>query len=185
VRVPGPVAAFVAVSAVLSSCATPTSGQAVPVGGAEGTSRASTSAGATNKPRAGSLADLDPCLLLNAAAKSKLGITTEGKPRTIVDSRFCQWQVRGPDVTYLFGVGLIEKAGVGQIPKNVPVEQLPKIGDHQAVRIKGAGGTRDCGITLAVTESSRVDTQVVVGTEQAKACDLVMQLARLVEPELP
>jgi predicted small secreted protein len=186
VRLLGLVTAFVAVSAVLTACATPTTGQAVPGGDdAESTSHASTSARATTKPQASPLADLDPCTLLNASARAKLGITTEGEPRKIVDSRGCQWRVRGPQTTYLFMVGLLEKAGIRDFPSNISVEQLPKIGDHQAVRTKGAGGTRDCAISLGVTDSSRVDAQAVAGADADKACELAMELAKLVEPELP
>ena len=123
--------------------------------------------------------------MLNAAAKAKLRITTEGEPRNILGSRGCQWKVRGSQDTYIFGVGLLDKAGISDIPSEVPVEQLPNIGQHQAVLSRGASGTTPCAVILRVTDSSRAEMQVVAGTDVNKACELAMELARLVEPELP
>jgi hypothetical protein len=188
VRRPGPIVAAVAVlAAALTSCATPTSGQAVPGDAPGSTSRPGAAPGTrpTSRPQVSPLAGLDPCALLTASGKAKLGITTEGEHRDILASRGCQWRVRLPQATYLFTVGLLDKAGIEKIPSEVAVEKIPNIGDHQAVLGKGAGGTTGCGVSLGITDSSRVDTQVVAGTDVDKACELVMQLARLVEPELP
>ncbi|HET9142033.1 DUF3558 family protein [Actinophytocola sp.] len=180
-----------AVSAAVTSCATSTAGQPLPEGDVGGTSTSRPSANPssrpTTRPQTGGspLADLDPCALLTASAKATLGITAAGERRKILDTRLCQWKVRGPKDTYILGVGLLDKAGIDDIPSGVPIEQLPNIGDHQAVRSKEAGGTTPCAVILGVTNSSRVELQATAGTDVDKACELAMDMAKLVEPELP
>jgi len=64
-------------------------------------------------------------------------------------------------------------------------QDLPPIGGRQAVQSFGAGGDT-CAITLDVTESSRVDVQTTENHgDKNKACEVSLQVARRVEPQLP
>jgi hypothetical protein len=184
-------AIFVGLVGGLAACATSTSGQAVPENPAAGTTQTGSPSTRTTSSRptagAGPLAEVDPCSLLDSAAKAKFGITGNGKPRTIGISRGCQWSVRqGSTVTTVYGFDIgILTAGMNDFPDNVPVKKLPDIGKHQAVQTQEGGGPGTCLIALAVTEKSRVDNTVVVSGNTQKACELAMELAKQVEPKLP
>jgi len=172
-----------------TSCSTPTSGQALPDSQAGATARPGTTSGSrptSDRPSADSpLKDVDPCTLLDSAGQAKLGINVKGEPHDIVNSRGCRWRMRGTSDTYVFDVGILERLSIDQVPNNVQVEKLPNIGQHQAVRAKNVAGARNCIISMGVGGKSRVDTNVVAGSDIEKACELVMELAILVEPELP
>lgn len=130
--------------------------------------------------------ETDPCALLDAAAKAKLDISGAGENRKIGVARGCRWRVRGAGESQIFDVGILDTAGITDIPATVRVEKLPNIGAHQAVQGKEqGGGPGGCTIILGVTGSSRVDLNVLAGNDTQKACDLVMELATLVEPKLP
>ena len=180
-------------AACLTSCSTSTGGQAVSgqeQPGTIGTSRPTTKTSTrptTGSPQAGNspMAKTDPCSLLTVAAKSKLGLTDAGEQHNVGIARGCRWRLRGPSDTYIFDVGILDTAGITDVPGDVQVTKLPDIGGHQAVQGKEGGGRGTCGIVMGVTESSRVDFAVVAGRDTQKACELVMQLATAVEPELP
>jgi hypothetical protein len=91
----------------------------------------------------------------------------------------------GPDDTTFFDVIIYDDLGIDDLPSNVDPKPLPDVGSHKAVQDSESGGPGSCSVILGVTESSRVTTGVLSGTDTQKACDLAMQLAELVEPELP
>lgn len=182
----------VVASAGVTSCATPTGGQAVPgnPGGSTATPRSSSGPGTrptTSTPGSGNspLTKMDPCDLLDSAAMAKLGITGEGEPGKILQARNCRWRVRGPSNTDIYDLGILDTLGLTDVPGQVQVTRLPDIGKHPAVQAKNSGGGQGCQILVGVTESSRVDLAVVSGTDVEKACGLAMEFAKLVEPKLP
>lgn len=181
----------VVVVASLASCSTQTPGQAVPGAqagstGTPGTGTRTSSRPTSNRPPADSpLHDTDPCSLLDSAGQAKLGINTPGEPHNIVNSRGCRWRMRVGSDTTVFDVGILDNQRIDQIPSNVQVEKIPNVGQHQAVRAKDVAGARNCAVILGVGDKSRVDNNVVAGNDVEKACELVMELARLVEPKLP
>jgi hypothetical protein len=180
-------------SAVLTSCTASTGGQAVAENPSQATETTRPSTGPGTRPTTGSpqagnspMADTDPCTMLDAAAKAKLGISGAGEPRNVGVARGCRWRVRGPSDTYFIGVSILDNAGITDIPSTVRVDKFPNIGSHEAVQGKEqGGGAGGCTILIGVTRSSRVDLNVIAGTDTQKACDLMMELAKQVEPKLP
>lgn len=181
---------LLALAAALTACADSTAGTAVPGnGGTEPTVGQSTKPGkqtTSTKPgsAASPLANVDPCTLLTSQGKAQLGISG-GEKENIGSARVCKWRLRGPVDTYFFTVGIYDRLGIKDIPQNIQLKELPDIGTHKAVQDVDPANPGVCGVTLGVTESSRVRIQVLAGTDTTKACDLALQMAKLVEPELP
>jgi hypothetical protein len=182
----GPV--LVALVVGLTSCSDKTNGAAVPPTGTTGhesTSAAPTTGTSSSKPTSGSqLAGKDPCSLLPPAGQSQLGISS-GEKDTIASARRCRWRLRGPQDTYLFSVLIYDDQGIKDLPSEREITQLPNVGSHQAVQRTESANPGVCAVIMGVTETSRVTTQVTAGTDTQKGCGLAMQLATLVEPELP
>lgn len=128
------------------------------------------------------LADVDPCDLVSDAAATQLGLTG-GTAETLGEARVCRWRLDGPTLNESFSVQveIFEKRGLADIV-GTNIQQLPPIGTHQAASFIGTAG--GCGVSVGVGESARVDNTAVGGNQQ-QGCQLVTQLATLVEPELP
>jgi hypothetical protein len=181
---------LLALAIALTACADSTDGTAVPGNGTTeptvgqsttpGKKTPSTTSGSANSPLSGK----DPCALLTADSKAQLGISG-GEKNNVGSARGCKWRLRGPTDTYIFTVDIYDRLGIKDIPKNIPLKELPDIGTHKAVQDANPANPGTCGVTLGVTESSRVRTQLVAGTDTTKACELALQMATLVEPELP
>lgn len=139
----------------------------------------STTQAADNK-----LKDIDPCELISASTAAKLGITGEPSPTGSGSSRACEWRVRKGTVadSYTIGVVLFEKVGLKDVVADGEVTPLT-IGGHEAGQSRRGSGS-GCAVSIAITEKSRVDFQAV-GGDGAKLCDPVLEMAKLVEPELP
>lgn len=167
----------------LASCADKTNGSPLPGTPNEPSTGTPPSTG-TTKPGGSPLADTDPCSLLSASDQSTLGVGN-GEKRTVGVARTCRWRLRGANETIIFDVGILEAAGITDVPSSIQVKQLPDIGGHKAAEHTGGGGAGSCTIILGVSQKSRVDTNVIAGTDTQKACDRTMELARLVEPNLP
>jgi hypothetical protein len=78
-------------------------------------------------------------------------------------------------------VELVDSLGLADLNAS-NIQQLPKIGSHEAASFVDPGG--GCGVSLAVTDSSRVDNTASGGDDQ-QACQLATQLATAVERKLP
>lgn len=172
----------------LGACSSKTNGSAVSGTTTEQSSTGTTSPSQTTtsgKPTSGENLDgKDPCSLLSSAGQAQLGINN-GEKRQVGDARSCRWRLRGPSETYIFDVLIYDKLGIKDLPSEREIKQLPKVGAHEAVQRTDSANPGNCGVIIGVTESSRVTTQVTAGTDTQKGCDLAMQLAKLVEPELP
>jgi len=140
------------------------------------TSETSTSSPSSNESP---LVDKDPCPLLTASAQAKLGVSG-GQRHDVGSGRGCQWTVRGPQETDFYVVQIYDHSGLKDIPSDSKPKQLPDVGKHKAVQTSENGS-----VNMGVTDTSQVSTTVLTGTDTQKACDLAMQMARLVEPELP
>jgi hypothetical protein len=166
----------------LSGCTDATDGTAAP-GGTSTTSGAPTDGPSSTEsapPDDNPLASTDPCSLLNQGSQTQLGLTSTGEPAKLGVARACKWEKRMTDLTEFFIVGILDDRGIGDLPAS---EALPNIGGHEARLIKGAGGS--CGLSLGISETVRVDVQAQHRSEIETSCELVKQLAQLVEPELP
>jgi hypothetical protein len=128
------------------------------------------------------LADVDPCGLVDQAALGALGLTG-GEEKTLGEARVCRYRLDGPtlDESFTVSVELFDTRGLADIV-GTNVRQLPKIGTHDAASFVGPTGS--CGVSLGVSESTRVDS-TAVGGEQQQGCQVAEQLAALVEPNLP
>jgi hypothetical protein len=183
------VSVLAALLAGLTACSSKTDGSAVvgdePTGNPTTTSRTTRPSRppTTSNTNAGALPS-DPCSLLTAQAQTQLGISG-GERGDVGSARGCKWRLRGPEETYFFSVDIRDSVGIKDIPASSNPKPLPDIGGHKAVQLSGFGGPGSCSVALGVGDSSTVTHSVTAGTNLQKACELALQMARLVEPELP
>lgn len=169
----------------LAGCAEKTSGSAVPTSVDERPTEPMSEpppSSETSEPSDGGLVDVDPCELVPADALQTLGLTG-GEAKTLGEARVCRWRHDGAtlDESFTVSVEVFDTRGLADIV-GTNIQQLPKIGTHDAT--SSVGPTGGCAISLGVGASSRVDNTAVGGNLQ-QACQLVAQLAPVVEPELP
>jgi hypothetical protein len=74
--------------------------------------------------------------------------------------------------------------GIKDLSNDITVKQLPDIGKHKAVQNPAKQGGA-CSVIIGVTDTSRVTMTAVAGVNLQKGCELALQMAQLVEPELP
>jgi hypothetical protein len=175
---------------LVAACSDKTNGQAVP---GDSTAETTTTRGGTptsrttsGRPTTGDspLADQKPCALLSSSGASEMGVSgQQGNERKVGSARRCTWRITGATIKDSFNieVGLWDTVGLKDLPSGTPQDPVPTVGKHEAVWIKDVAG---CTVMMGVTEKSRVDTSANGGSVD-KACELAMQLAKLVEPELP
>ena len=170
------------------ACSEKTDGSAQPTStGQQTTGSTSTTRTTSSKPtQSGDLQNKKPCTLLPSAGQSQLGIS-DGKEDKIGSARRCRWMQRGPQDTFLFDVLINDDQGIKDLPSGNgrEIKQLSDIGSHKTVQRTETANPGICAVIMGVTETSRVTAQVTAGTDTQKGCDLAMQLAKLVEPELP
>lgn len=158
-------------------------GTAVPATTTTGTSASDTkptSTTATSSTKAESLADTDPCELLTADDKSALGVTKSEGPEKFGTARICRFRAAAGGIT----PSIWDAAGLAQAVETGPVSDVT-VGSREAKQMRNTA-TGGCVVMLAVAESSRVD---VLATDRQgdrdEACDLALQAAKLIEPNLP
>lgn len=178
----------------LAGCTEKTPGAAVPgddttsttgTDGTTGTDETSSESPPSTEPSGtneSGLADVDPCTLVPADALQTLQLTG-GEAKTLGEARVCRWRHDGATLNESFTVSveIFETLGLADLV-GTNIQQLPKIGSHDAT--SSVGPTGGCAVSLGVGPSSRVDNTAVGGDLQL-ACQLVAQLAPVVEPELP
>ncbi len=129
------------------------------------------------------LADVDPCGLVDQSGLDSLGLTG-GEEKEIGGARVCRWRHDGATLNESFTVSVevFDSNGLADLAENTEVQQLPKVGSHDAVSFVDAAGV--CGVSVGVGEDARVDS-TAVGGDQQQGCALATRLATLVEPKLP
>jgi hypothetical protein len=129
------------------------------------------------------LADVDPCGLVDQSGLASLGLTG-GEEKEIGGARVCRWRHDGATLNESFTVSVevFDSNGIADLAENTEVQQLPKVGSHDAVSFVDAAGV--CGVSVGVGEDARVDS-TAVGGDQQQGCALATRLATLVEPKLP
>ncbi|WP_189209240.1 MULTISPECIES: DUF3558 domain-containing protein [Actinokineospora] len=169
---------------VVGACATTTAGQPESAGPASRTQAEPTRGTTTEPAQETPLAAVEPCDLLTAAGQSAMAVTGEGQSRKVGSARYCEWRVRKGSVrdSYTISVGVWEGLSIDGAVSERPVRPL-RVNSRAAVEGIGVQGG-SCFVALAVTDSSRVDA-AVVGDDGEKLCPLALELAELVEPELP
>jgi hypothetical protein len=126
---------------------------------------------------------LDPCALLDSADLAALALT-EQEAKTVGQAKVCQWRHEGAtlDDTFTMALAVYDNVGLADVV-GTDVRQLPDIGNHQAATYTGTTG--GCGVSLGITDTSRVDSTATGGNDQQQGCQLATQLATAVEPKLP
>jgi hypothetical protein len=129
-----------------------------------------------------SLDVIDPCALLTADEVHQFG-ANQGIPKTLGGARTCKWST--PDGNGVFGTGLRNSQGLKDIVVGNGTLSDLRIGNRAGKALKEDGGAGTCMIVIGITESSRVDVQGLYKADTARACDLAMRVATLIEPRLP
>jgi hypothetical protein len=169
------VLSMVIVGAVATGCTTggtatpkPTSATAT-----EQTSKTTTS----TKPSAGgdSLADFDPCAVLNSvAAQLKLTeIEEEGGDTCIANY----------SSTVSFSLAAHPELGIAETVGGQPSDIA--IGPRKAKLVKSPTTTASCLVAVEVTATSRVDVGASANASLDEACDAASKVATAIEPKLP
>jgi hypothetical protein len=171
---------------VAVGCGTTTGGQAtasdVPVTSTSkvGPSRSSTTSSMpTTGMGSGSLADVDPCSLLDAAGKARFG-TIDQAPGNFGSTRGCDWHLnRG-----VLSAGIYDTKGMKDLN---PANSVPT-----PVSINGRPGTQlletdntGCEVAFPVTDTSRVQVDADTHDSAAASCGVAVELAKLIEPKIP
>lgn len=168
---------------VLAACSTAPPGDPVPrpAAGNGGSQDRTITAEPTGRT---SLAAVDPCGLLTPSGQSAMAVTDDGQAKERGGARYCEWRVRKDSIadSYTIAVGVWEDRGVDHAVSERAVRHL-EVNSREAVEGVGAAAA-SCFVALAVTETSRVDA-AVVGTDGEQLCPVALELAELVEPELP
>ncbi|HEX4815692.1 MAG TPA: DUF3558 domain-containing protein [Nonomuraea sp.] len=141
-----------------------------------------TATGSTASPEPVGVGGLRPCDVLDQSDLAALKLTG-GTEKTIGTARVCRYRREGATlkVSFTVSVELFDTYALADLNAS-SVQRLPRIGDHEAVRFTGVGGS--CGVSLGVGDSSRVDN-TVVGGDGKLACQIAEQLAKVVERKLP
>jgi hypothetical protein len=129
------------------------------------------------------VAGLQPCDVLDDTDLGALGLTG-GDEKDVAGARVCRYRHEGASLneTFTVSVELFDSLGLADLNAS-NIQQLPKIGTHEAASfIDPSGG---CGVSVGVTDKSRVDNTASGGSDQQQACQLATQLATVVESKLP
>jgi hypothetical protein len=164
-----------------SASTDPTSAARPTLPGGEGTNTAPRSTTARPNPPDSPMRSTEPCTLLTASEVTQIG-AGPGKRNADTSSgtsRGCEFVASGD---FNLRVIIFDVLGTKDIQATGEITTLPPIGKHQAVQ--GVFGTA-CAVSVAVSETSRVDAVVSADGNTSKGCEIAMQAARLVEPKLP
>ncbi|WP_285498762.1 DUF3558 family protein [Actinokineospora sp. NBRC 105648] len=176
--------AVLAVALGLAGCASPTAGNPVPADGTStGAPSRTTTPTRTSTSSAPDLSAVRPCALLSDSAVRALG-AGPGQEEKVGKRRSCQWVVDKPNLAdnYAIAVDLFPDLGIKDVVAQGSITNT-KVGSHDAAESIRRGGA-GCVVTLAITETSRVDV-AVAGGDAGALCPVARQAAALVEAELP
>lgn len=130
----------------------------------------------------GSVADMKPCEILDSGDLQALELTG-GEEEGDEDARVCRYRHEGAtlDDTMTVSVELFGELGLDDL--NTDNIKRSTIGSHEAASWTDPLGV--CGVSIGVTESSRIDNTAVGGDNEQLACQLATELATAVERRLP
>jgi len=136
----------------------------------------------TEEQGGGEVADLKPCDVLDSSDLQALQLTG-GDERESNGARACRYRHEGATLndTLTVSVELFDSLGLDDL--NTDNIQRSTIGDHEAASWTDSLGA--CGVSIGVTDSSRIDNTAVGGANQQLACQFATQLATAVERKLP
>ncbi len=135
-------------------------------------------ASATAGPAGTATAALRPCDLLTEAERQKLGVVVLDE-EVLGYARSCETRASGK---YALSVGIFD---------TMRMEDVVAPGEKKSIRLAGRPAVQlrtnldGCGISLRVSETSRVDVLVSAGGNHERACSVAHQAATMVEAKLP
>jgi hypothetical protein len=183
--------AFLAVVAAagIAACSSGTGGSPFPTttGAAATGGGSSSSSGGGGGGAAAQLAAIQPCDLLSSSQVSQNGLTSEGSSSGS-GARSCKWKNTTADsgFGYVVSANIRDQQGISDINTDGVTVTNDPIGKHQARQAKDSDGGDGCMVSIAVTDSSRVDVQANDGNSDLnQASQLANQFATLIEPQLP
>nr|WP_232327931.1 DUF3558 family protein [Kibdelosporangium sp. MJ126-NF4] len=147
-------------------------------GGTSGVRPTSPSATAGDNP----VRDIDACALLTSAERATLAVGSGSVKdgQTDVD-KGCLWDSTDQG-KYLVQVNVYGNLGHKDVNSTGGVKSIPNVGKHKAVQyVYGPV----CVVSLAITDSSRVDATGNTGSDVDKACQVAKQVAQMIESKLP
>jgi hypothetical protein len=166
--------------ATVTACGGSTQGQAKPAPDAVSASPSpsSTTHTASSLSDPGNpLKNTDPCTLLTRSEAQGLEATGGTKRQKIGSADTCLWNPKDSSLI----VGIRTNVGLSGVQATGAITDIT-IGNHQAKKLMGAGGS--CVVAIGVTSSSRVDV-TLNGPSKTDPCPPALQVAQLVEPKLP
>ncbi|MEU6646246.1 DUF3558 family protein [Saccharomonospora sp. NPDC046836] len=178
---------LVVASLFVSACTDSEDGTAEPQGGSDTPSVTSGPSATTSSPADGngsSLADLDPCTLLDTSDVHRYGNHKEAEHRTVGTARACVWfplRESGSEKIPTIATLIRENAGADDVNDIGQGVQRTQANGRDIAQAAGPG---TCVIAIGVTATSRVDVQVT-GIEADDACTVANELAVIVEPTVP
>lgn len=179
----GLVATAAALLVLLAGCTEQTSGDPSASGRpTSGTEPPSQETPTTTEEGGGEVADLKPCEVLDSGDLQALQLTG-GEEKESNGARGCRYRHEGATLndTLTVSVELFDDLGLDDL--NTDNIQPTKVGAHDGASWTDPLGA--CGVSIGVTDSSRIDNTAVGGQNQQLACQLATQLATAVERKLP
>jgi hypothetical protein len=119
-----------------------------------------------------------PCSLLSSNDLQQLGASTPASRDDLLTSHGCSFETANASID----IGVRVNVGLAGFRADGGTITSPTIGHHAAKQDQDRTGS--CVIALGVTNTSRVDVTATANNE-ADACPIALQVARLVEPKLP
>jgi hypothetical protein len=178
-----PVAVLAALLVLLAGCSEKTRGNPSAGDGPTGQTTDESTPDTSESATRGGIADLQPCAVLDDADLTALGLTS-GEEKDVGSARVCRYRHDGASLaeTFTVSIELFDSLGLADLNAS-DIQQLPKIGSHDAASFVDPSG--GCGVSIGVTDKSRVDNAATGGSNQQLACQLATQLATVVERKLP
>jgi Protein of unknown function (DUF3558) len=144
-----------------------------------------------SEPTAGggstSVADLDPCTLINATALSQYGLR-QTRSAQQGDVRACEWQHSAETFkeTYTFSVTIRSDAGLDDISAARHQVSSLDIGTRHARESRSTDvGITLCTVFIEADKSVRLDIEADNVASTAESCVLAERYAKVVEARLP
>lgn len=143
---------------------------------------------ATGAPTEAPTARLDPCSFLSPAELKDFGTFENGHVLNMGGARGCAWHMpESIPFKYRFSidVGIRDRQGIKEANDAGGGIQKGEMGSGRKAVLIPATRLGGCILALAVSETSRVDVAANGVRDSKKACDIVSQVADIVDPKLP
>jgi hypothetical protein len=177
-----PIALAAASLFAATACGGSTAGQARPAPDTSAPAATTDTGTASSTPNSssntGSLDSRDPCSLLSQADYSSLDLNRQPEQSNLGTARGCKFGSH----TGAMALDIRTNVGLAGVQTNGGQLTDTTVGRHEAKQLRSISG--GCMITMGVTSSSRVDVTVNTGA-RTDPCPIALQLAQMVEPNLP